>query len=280
MSRWWWLFAIMTWTSVGQAEAPVGVAYFAINKFTPSQCRTALSVFKGVEKPFLSILWHGFGTNDSCVEKFLADPREKTLLVHPFNTTCTHSNRLGTCKNEPDWNDAGIVSHRVDEVYRFFESRRNDTKLHLIVSLGLEDTHSLTKARTLTKRVLRPLFFNIARSTLHETQLGRVTGVRFDELHGRRFPRAKSSRPRILSNDGYDVCSTVRRNRDDCLPPSGVHHLIRNSKRSKDYFVIWWNAQGIGGQGDRITDPFSRTIRIYRKDVNAVRNILHAYQSN
>lgn len=272
MSKWWWIFALMTWTSVAQAEAPVGVAYFSINKFTPKQCRVALSVFKDTEKPFLSILWHGFGTDDSCVKKFLADPRPKTLMIHPFNTTCSHAFRRGSCGHEPNWNRASNRLKRIQEIHAFL-AQNASSNTRILISLGLEDTFQKKAARALTQ-VLQSFFPRIVRSTLHESQLGAVPGISLNELHGVQFPR--TSKARLLSNDGYDICSTVRPTHRNCLSVSRMHDIIRKNKRSKDYFVIWWNTHGVN-PGDGIVDPFLRRVRIYRKDVNTVREILNAH---
>jgi len=77
------------------AESNLGLAYYAIqHKDWP--CERSLEVYKDVPIARLSFLWHTFGEDLQCLERFLQIPQKKVLHVHLVNETCQRDNSCGS----------------------------------------------------------------------------------------------------------------------------------------------------------------------------------------
>jgi hypothetical protein len=197
--------------SLAYSEERVGRAYYAIqSKRWP--CGESLKAFNGVGVPRLSFLWNTFGTDTSCVERFLRRRGPKVLEIHLINEVCQRNNRCGpyeflsrigtaTYRRQLDRGDSKLytrirrLSEKVRKVILPFEGKG----LHCIISPGLESNLPNKTARKLIDFV-RPLFpkCDIAWNPLNG---GPIEGT-FHEMHG----RAPAISPPCIANlDGEDM---------------------------------------------------------------------------
>lgn len=250
----------------------IGIALYAINAFTPSQCHDALAVFEGLPRANLSVLWHGFGENDSCLREFLALPQPKTLAVHPFNGTCEHVGRH--CSREPRWTRSARLGRLLDIRAELSQYLR-DPAFVLIISLGLEERLRRSEALWLYSKT-RTLFprAKISRSTINEAAPVYPPDLDYVELHSVPF-RTVRGKSRVLCNDGWGVSLDDSCSRPNCINYSAMPAAIEAARRRKDYFFVWWeDVQGYPIREASEIDPFVRPITVRRRSVDKIKGLL------
>lgn len=249
-------------------KADPGVAYYAIqHKDWP--CDRSLRALSEMKKPAISFLWHSFGDNTKCLEKFIEDNRPKQLEIHLINEVCQRNHRCGPYEFLSQISSSEYerrLSQRDPKLIEAIKSyakapsdfvRRNQGKFECFVSPGLESNLS-DRAALILNSVIKPLFpgCKIVRNPAGINKSRGVAGAEILEVHG---PRPGLKPPCIANLDGNDV-SFARR---PALLSAGsiterglTDYLDRMSKCDTAYI---WTAEmnGIQSHGGFI-DPRAR----------------------
>lgn len=281
-------FLFWLWLVLGGQKQIIGVSYFALPGFSEAQTTKALRVFDGVEHPALATIWRAFGDNNNNIRRFFDEHknREHSLELHITNETCRrpprHCTRFDTVwphLRATAFNRRAAThprrlertfTRRVRRAYEFLEAARNENST-VIVTTGLEDNYD---ARTGTRiRSVLLKYFNAARVVVNPVRACGASGRHaLVELHS---GQPDTCRPYVFSNDGRNLCRTVRgRGTEGCLSISGLHSQIR--KYGARYNFIWWNTQEI--EPGEFVEPRRRNFRIYLKDINLVNLLIKTWE--
>jgi hypothetical protein len=195
-------------------HADPGVAYYAIqHKDWP--CDRTLKVFEGVAKPSLSVLWHSFGDNTQCLEKFINDSRPKQLEIHLINEVCQRNRRCGPYEFLANTSTADYEKRLASRDPKLISAiknyakapseflKRHQGKFECYVSPGLESNLSDRGAKTLNDAI-RPMFPGcaIVRNPAGINRARGLAGAEIIEVHG---PNPRISPECIANLDGNDV---------------------------------------------------------------------------
>jgi hypothetical protein len=250
-------------------EADPGVSYYAAqSKDWP--CDRTLKVFEGVQKPSMAILWHTFGDNTACLEKFINDARPKQLEIHLVNEVCQRNKRCGPYEFLANISTSEYerrLSSREPKLLSAIKNyakapaefvRRHQGKFECFVSPGLESNLSDRAAKTLNS-VIKPMFpgCRLVRNPAGINRARGLAGAEILEVHG---PNPRIDPQCIANLDGNDV-SFARR--PALLAPGSIterelmDYLTRMQKCRAAYI---WTAEmnGISSHGGFV-DPRKRT---------------------
>ena len=247
-------------SAIVQAEPKLGVAYYALARFSSTQCDVALSVFDGVAEPSLSILWGTFGKSTVCLKRFLVKTKDRPalLLIHAWNDTCRVMGRTCTAL---DLENRNI---RAQELGRFLRTIQA-TNLTVIVSTGLEDVSSdaVYFARVKALKTYLPKWALIERNPHGKAwQFG---GASFIESHA--LQRSIWGLPAIYSNDGWDINFRLKRGQyrgKTSLP--FLLSAVRRNEGGYRYVFLWWR-ESQGGEQFSVK-PDRRRVVVRREDVS------------
>lgn len=251
-----------------EAEAlvppPVGVAYYALQAFSTSQCAKALSVFNGVQTPSLAILWGTFGTSNACLKRYLSTYSNvpHVLEVHITNNTCM---REGICRRgevvrgvswrrynrlleERDPTTIRLLKSRIYSIARTVRSLRGPGT-RVLLSSGLEDNYTRAAyetVRSLLSSALTITPFEIVRNPM---RVRPSTTPVADLLEGHRLhPNIGTQWDSrcVVNNDGVSI-------QFNSSPRRGEIYWTRlpsfiDPYRSRGCLVyLWWaGPQGLG----------------------------------
>lgn len=259
----------------------LGISAFAImNPGFP--CEAFLETARKVDAPALSFLWGTFGSNPSCIQKWVNENKDKPHLIqiHFSNEVCR---KKGNCRGgeffgelTPSEYDAFIVlgpprfqlelRHRVNRIKALIQSVANENTL-VILSMGLEDQYSYIAANILHQYLKEQWPYEISRNPLDHSD---PPVALVHELHGVQLPNL--SRPNCIANlDGVSI-STGEDNYLPSITPEGFSDFIRNNCECRA--VFGWNAASQGIQGGTFVAPMDRKFVWSRKLIEAVDGIL------
>lgn len=247
----------------------VGVAFLAIQRFTPAQCTTALHTFDGIKRPALAFLWGSFGTDLSCVKRFIQQTqgRHGTVLVYAYNDTCDRLARRCTKEDKPK-----DFTARVKEIRRFvnYASARG---VKVIVTVGLEDDLPKREYSRRVAAMRKHLPVPLSRNPF--SGAGGTVGVDYYESH--RLQRCESALPCVLTNDGYDISlGNGYRTTGDPISISALRSSIKRIKGSYSYVLLWWRSAQGNSRG--FVEPRKRTPLVRQIDCSTVNKLLREIQ--
>lgn len=293
-----WALTITFVLALSGAEAqnapspPVGVAYYALQRFSSAQCSKALSVFEGVRTPSMVILWGTFGANNACVARYLSTYSNipHILEVHITNNTCL---RRGICRRgemirgvswrrynrlleERDPATIRLLRSRIYQIARTMKRLRGPGS-RILLSSGLEDNYTSAAYETV-RSVLRDALtitpFEIVRSPMR-VRSSATPVADLLEGHGR-APRIgpQWNERCLVNNDGVDIqFSGVPRRR--YIYWSALPGFI-DPYRSRGCLVyLWW--PGPQGLGDPRITPGRRQYVLRPDALQKINQILLHY---
>lgn len=195
-------------------QADVGAAYYAI-QHERWPCERTLRVFDGVAKPSISVLWHTFGDNTQCLDRFVNDARPKQLEIHLINEVCQRNRRCGPYEFLANISTSEYERRLTQRDPKLLAAIKNYAKapadfvarhkgnFECFISPGLESNLSDRAAKTLNDTI-RPMFpgCKIVRNPAGISRYRGKAGGEILEVHG---PNPKIGPPCIANLDGNDV---------------------------------------------------------------------------
>lgn len=271
---------------------PVGVAFYALQAFSESQCSKALSVFDGVQTPSMVILWGTFGTRTSCLKRYLSTYSNvpHILEVHITNNSCL---RGGICRRgevvrgvswrrynrlleEQDPTTTRLLKKRIYAIARTIRTLRGPGT-RVIFSSGLEDNYTRAAYKTvysLLSAAMTITPFEIVRNPM---RVRPSTNPVADLLEGHRL------RPNIgpqwdgrcvVNNDGVDIQFSGRPRRGE-IDWTTLPSFIDPYRERGCLVYLWW--AGPQGLGDSRITPKRRRYILRADALQKINQTLRAY---
>lgn len=233
--------ALLSLILMARLDPVLGLNYYAI-RHPKFPCDQALQVFHGVEPKAISILWSFFGSDNTCLHRFLAQPGRKIVEIHLGNKgalgrytarqmeVCLTRHKGGSCRS--------ALRHRIGALIRALGDVDQDTQLFL--SPGLEDSFSDNAWRHLVHYLYEDWPYEIVRNSwTSRVSLGKRV---VSELHDPGYQTGFE----ILNNDGWDVCELG--NAKQCLALSDVLRTARRQLSGGGAYFLWFgDIQGLHG---------------------------------
>lgn len=144
----------------------VGISPFNLTnpKLGKDGCQKLFDRFKGINSITLGYLFNTFGNDNSCLNRFIADPRLETLKIYLINESCHRANRCGSYEflhpiKSPSEYDSLLKRQDEDLKRRFFDYvkpvqeviSRVPTNVDVVIVPGQETNVSPQAFRTLAK---------------------------------------------------------------------------------------------------------------------------------
>lgn len=245
------------------AYAQAGQSAFAIQhpKFP---CDKFLHQFKNVSHPTIAILDGTFGSDLTCLNKFLALPNNKTVQIHIRYVK----------KNVVETLNRNVLITRAKKWESF---RKRYPSNRWLLSDGLESHSSVSASRQ--RIFLIRKYFN--GEIVHNPFVPRdpyLVGASIIELHGARYTRFKG-RSTIFNYDGFGIYYDIKDKGRDLFQTSvsNVRRDIEKAKRDQSIIFLWdAPAQGLISVRNN-PDPVKRTF--YSNWSAIKRDLLKSYDS-
>lgn len=261
-----------------------GVAYFAAQGFSKKECKKALSVFNGVQKPALAILWGTFnrGNFQGCAQRFLHRFSDKKhyLQIHFSNESARALKRAGPYEllhrlSSKQYNRQlehrrtkaiKAIAKRAKNISQFISENGNQNTVFM-VSTGLEDRLTSGAYLALTEVLKMTLPKN---TVFIRNKVGAYEGntfwggASFIELHGLKPKFKPNTGARCIANfDGDNIRffdNHKQGNKDKSSLPAVLSTVRKLRKRG--CFVFWWwpGPQG-RGKNVKFVDPRKRVFQ-------------------
>lgn len=243
---------------------PVGVAYYALQAFSEAECARALSVFDGVQRPSLAILWGTFGSSNACLNRYLSTYSNvpHVLEIHITNNTCL---RRGICRRgevvrgvtwrrynrlleERDPTTMRLLRSRIYSIARAIRSLRG-ANTRVLLSSGLEDNYTRAAyevVRSLLNSALTITPFEIVRNPM---RVGFSSTPTADLLEGHRVHSNIGPQWNgrcVVNNDGVDIqfSGSARRG---LIYWTSLPSFIEPYRSRGCLVYLWWaGPQGLG----------------------------------
>ena len=265
------LFALLLSALVtSRAEAgEVCVSFFAAQSQT-FPARKALTVFKGVERPCVSILLDSFGVSNRFFRLYRALPQPvKVLQVHVTNQSCV---RLGRCQPREAVRSPEQMPRRARRAARICER----FGFECFGTPGLEDGWSNEKAEAMTCAMREVFPYDIFRNPLgREARRFSSRCAHGLELHD--LESKFDERACLFNNDGFDIdFGSRRRPLDGAVTAAEMLNRFERYRRDGCNLSLWWNNQG--ARNGKFLPPRRRIIEIYRRDILGVNFFLRRLQ--
>lgn len=255
--------------AVFNVQQVIGVSYFAMQaKSFP--CEEALSVFRGVEVPATAVLWGTFGSERTCLKKYLKLGQRRILEIHPTNEAGRRNRRSQIGDLLPGYTVEQLnralergsrtvilaFKRRVSRIDSFLK-RYADYTTEAILSTGLEDNYT-EKAFRRVLGIVKQYGYAVARSKVGHS---RSDGVDFNEYHG---VLTSAPAPCIFNFDGTDIRTDLGRwGYSNSVSLSRAKELLRKARKCRVAFL--WEASAQGIEGERFIKPRERSFRTSRK---------------
>ena len=281
------LFLLLIKSTSLEAQT-VGVGYYAIqNKTFP--CDRALKVYDGVKKPALMFLWSTFGTDTSCVEKFIKmNKRNKEVYIHFSNECCR---RNGTCQQgellrttnvrdlnklleKKDKKTLKEYEKRFDEILLFIDKMKDYTNVKWFISTGLEDNYT-NKAGNVVLNNLKSFKKKsklASKITIYVNPLNSSCIANRCEIHKKDLGRNNHW---LYIPDGYCVKPYDSCNINVFTEAEGLAKMEVQKKNKNRYFVWWQGQQGRSNENPtKALPPRKRVITISDKQIKEVNKFI------
>ncbi len=247
------------------SQAQMCIDYYAA--MSPKfNCNKALRVFRGIQKPCMSVLYRTFGKSKKCLRRFKSLKGEKTLKIFATNQSCE---RLKRCESFDRSHTIPRIKKNTKDVINLSHELANE-HMNIILAPGLEHKWSRGKVREIFEYTQEVWNGQIINNPVG-SDASRAFGYHmpYVELHSHksRFRGATC----IYSNDGADVNLSKRRRNKNGISISTLLARIERLRKRCDYISIWWNTQGAT---KLFTPPSKRIFQIYSSDVHIVNNLL------
>ena len=249
------LLSLVIFASAASAET--GLSAFAI-MHERYPCDKFLEAFHGVDVKAIAILDGWFGSDRTCLDKFLKLSGRKIVEIHIRHVP----------KNKPETLDETTLSRRAR---KWEEYRRKHTDTTWLLSDGLESHSSIPASRKRIAYIRKYFYGQIVHNPLIERDPYSV-GADIIELHDARYVE-QWKRKTIFNYDGYGInyLGTRGRNLPFYASIPEVRSDVRQAKRDGN-LIFLWDAHGQGTERSGVnSDPRKRAFTIIG---NAVKNSL------
>lgn len=241
----------------------VGFALYAMRSFTPAQCDTALHLLDGLSCKAVAVYWdESFGTDNTCVERFLQRVTDIEIFLQPIHSRC-HDNRK--------------LRRHTKQVYNL---ARRYPGVRFVAGVALED-YCTRKAFTAQANYLgrsKPPNVRIGRNSCFSPSW-RPAGVSYIENHAVEPFTFKQNRG-IGSNDGWNLVLPGIPVLRESVTLAHLESIIRAS-RGMRYFYIWWGApQRLFVPSDRLL-PFTKRppLQMKRRHVRLLNRLARRFNT-